>query len=160
MLGLSALKPSLADFWPKQGPQWDALGQTKDGPVLVEAKAHLREFQSPATAASKASRNKINAAMAHTQRALGAAPSADWCDVFYQYTNRIAHLNWLHENSVKAHLVFVSFIGDTEMKGPACPETWRAAFQLANYVLGIRQKHPLHRYIHHVMPDISDLKAW
>lgn len=97
--------------------------------------------------------------MSQTQKALGAAPSADWCDVFFQYSNRIAHLNWLHENNVTANLVFVSFLGDTQMKGPACAETWLAAFQLANYTLGLRQKHPLHRYIHHVMPNISELES-
>ena len=33
---------SLSDFWPKRGPQWDALATFGDGGViLVEAKAYV-----------------------------------------------------------------------------------------------------------------------
>ena len=38
----------LKDFWPRNGPQWDALGKFGDnGVLLVEAKANLPELVSP-----------------------------------------------------------------------------------------------------------------
>lgn len=44
---------SLDSFWPRGGPQWDALGIAEGGDlVLVEAKAHVNELYSPATGAS------------------------------------------------------------------------------------------------------------
>ena len=52
LLGAGDLVPALADFWPQRGPQWDALGRTPDGDLLlVEAKAHIREMFSPPTQA-------------------------------------------------------------------------------------------------------------
>jgi hypothetical protein len=37
----------LDGFWPRGGPQWDALGRAASGePVIVEAKAHLNELYS------------------------------------------------------------------------------------------------------------------
>jgi len=41
LLGIKLNKTPLNDFWPNYGPQWDALGRTSSGKViLVEAKAH------------------------------------------------------------------------------------------------------------------------
>jgi hypothetical protein len=43
-IGQDHLADSLATFWPERGPQWDALGRTDTGEViLVEAKAHIDE---------------------------------------------------------------------------------------------------------------------
>src|SRR3954468_12280315 len=40
----------LSSWWPRGGPQWDALGRAESGEVvLVEAKAHLNELYSPAS---------------------------------------------------------------------------------------------------------------
>lgn len=155
LLGLGHLKPELAGFWPPRGPQWDALGRIGTAPVLVEAKAHIGEFLSPSTSASAASRQQIERAMAATQRALGAKTTTDWCAIFYQYANRIAHLNWLHQNNIPANLIFVSFLNDSEMSGPTTAESWKTAFKIADYALGIPTRHPLKRYIHHVTPDVS-----
>ena len=42
VVGLEEWSGALAEFWPQRGPQWDALGVSNQGDVLlVEAKAHL-----------------------------------------------------------------------------------------------------------------------
>lgn len=153
-LGIEHLALALKDFWPARGPQWDALGRTTDGVVLVEAKAHIREFFSSATTASSKSRQKIDQAFASARADLAVTGSVNWADVFYQYANRLTFLWWLHKNGINAHLVFVSFLNDTELDGPQAPETWHAAFAAANYTLGLPSKHKLAKHIHHVMPDI------
>ena len=41
LLGIKLTQTKLKDFWPAQGPQWDALGRLNDRAYfLVEAKAH------------------------------------------------------------------------------------------------------------------------
>ena len=53
-LGLAHLKSELAAFWPARGPQWDALGVTSAGTVLlVEAKSHIAEMCSPGSQARR-----------------------------------------------------------------------------------------------------------
>ena len=154
-LGLGRLTLGLAAFWPRRGPQWDALGTTVAGPVLVEAKAHLREFFSPGTQARGASQERITAAFAAVRADLGVPADTDWCRQFYQYTNRLAHLWWLRQHGVAAELLFVSFIGDGDMDGPRHAETWQAAFDTADYALGLPRRHALSQHVHHVMPDVS-----
>ena len=76
-LGLDDLDDSLAEFWPRRGPQWDALGRTDRAVVLVEAKAHIPEFISPASQASGASLTKITNAFAKVQSELGIGHRRD-----------------------------------------------------------------------------------
>ena len=47
-IGLDELSEELQKFWPKNGPQWDALGRTSDekAVILVEAKANVPELVS------------------------------------------------------------------------------------------------------------------
>lgn len=160
-LGLGHLADRLSLFWPSRGPQWDALGLAGDVPVLVEAKAHTAEFFSPASQAQAASLEQISRAFAQVQDDLGLSAPSDWAKLFYQYANRIAHLWWLHEQHVDAHLVFVSFLGDDApgIRGPKSAETWRALFAAADYTLGLPARYRLSRYIHHVTPEVSALSA-
>ena len=161
LLGLSHLDASLNDFWPRRGPQWDALGKAGDSVVLVEAKAHIGEFLTPGSKASDRSLQKIDAAFAQVRRSLTATGATDWSVTYYQYANRIAHLWWLRKNGVDAHLLFVSFLGDSDpaIKGPRCKETWRAAYDAADYALGLKKNHKLSRFVHHVMPEVADLNT-
>lgn len=153
-LGLGRLAPDLAEFWPSRGPQWDALGLDGAEPVLVEAKAHVREFMSSPTQAGGASRARIEAALASVKAALGVKDGVDWTGAFYQFTNRPAHLWWLRDQGVPAHLLFVDFLHDAEMGGPSAAETWDAAFDVAACALGLPAKHRLAAYIHHARPDV------
>lgn len=156
-LGLGHLSANLKRFWPQKGPQWDALGVTASGPVLVEAKAHISEFLSPPSQAGLHSRKQIDEAFAAVRADLGVIRGADWAELYYQYANRLAFLWWLRENGVDAKLLFVSFIGDSEMNGPRHAETWDAAFDSASYALGLPKRNRLSSHIYHVMPDIQSL---
>jgi hypothetical protein len=156
-IGLTRLRPALKEFWPERGPQWDALGMSDRGDVLlVEAKAHIAEMCSPGTAAGPVSRERINRALVACADHLGARASrADWTDHFYQLANRIAHLHFLREHNVPAYLVLVSFLNDRDMKGPTTPEAWEAAYEVAFHVMGLPKRHPLAQYMIEVFPDVS-----
>jgi hypothetical protein len=156
LVGLEEWSAALAEFWPRRGPQWDALGVSDQGDVLlVEAKAHLAELCSPATQASEASRDLIKSALSETALAFRARPRAEWTEVFYQLANRLAHLHFLRARSVSAWLVLVNFIGDAEMKGPQTSQEWEAAYLVAYHVLGIPADAPLMRYVLHLYPDVA-----
>ena len=159
-LGLSRLKPDLTAFWPRGGAVWDGLAVASGTPVLVEAKAHVAEFfSSPCAAEAEASRNRIAASLEACKQALGADDRSDWSRCFYQYANRLAHLWWLHQHGIAAHLLFVNFVGDDDMKGPDTPAAWRAVERAADYALGLSTRHPLSAHVHHVHPDIRALAS-
>lgn len=157
-LGVTDLDDVLASFWPRRGPQWDALGRTdSDDLLLIEAKAHVAEMFSPGTQATGASREGIERALAETAEALGAQPKADWTLCFYQYANRLAHLHFLRSRGKPAWLVLVSFTGDDDMNGPETAEVWRAAYSVMDHVMGLRKDHALARYIVHLHPHVAEL---
>jgi hypothetical protein len=77
LVGLEKWSGALAEYWPRRGPQWDALGVSDQGDILlVEAKAHLEEMCSSATQASPASRDRIQAALSETALGFRAEPRA------------------------------------------------------------------------------------
>jgi len=143
LLGIGErLKTPLKDFWPPRGPQWDALGRTKDTVFLVEAKANIPELRSPPTKASQKARDKIISALDKTKRYMGIDDSFRWEAAYYQYANRIAHLHFLKTiNGIDARLVFVYFIGDSSVRGPASENEWRKAIGEAKMKLGIPERH-------------------
>src|SRR6266540_4188718 len=88
----------LTAFWPRGGPQWDALGRAVSGEVvLVEAKAHLLELYSPASAAAEPSLSLIRQSLAEAASALNVREGLDWSGKFYQYANRIAYAWFLEQ---------------------------------------------------------------
>jgi hypothetical protein len=158
LVGLEKWSGALAEYWPRRGPQWDALGVSDQGDILlVEAKAHLAEMCSSATQASPASRNRIQSALSETALAFKAEPRAPWTDVFYQLANRLAHLHFLRSRGVTAWLILSNFIGDLDMKGPQTSREWEAAYLVAYHVMGIQADAPLMRYVLHLYPDVSEL---
>lgn len=132
-------------------------GLVGTAPVLIEAKAHLAEFNSPATQAKGLAREKIAAALGATRTAVGAEGGSDWMARYYQFTNRLAHLHFLHREGVPATLVFVNFLNDTDMGGPADAAAWDGAFRAAEDALGLPRTHPLSPFIRHVPIDVRDL---
>lgn len=157
-IGAEHLSDALHSFWPKAGPQWDALARSDNGDVLiVEAKAHVGELCSPATGASEISRRQIEAALRETAHFLDAEPRAPWATCLYQLTNRLAHLYFLRKHSVPAWLVLMNFVHDTEMGGPDSEKEWKAAYQVAWYVLGLGERNKLAPYIIEVHPDVRQL---
>lgn len=160
-LGLSELTPALDEFWPRRGPQWDALARSDRGDILlVEAKAHVRELCSPPTQASGASRARIEEAFAETWAALGLTPEplAAWTDLFYQFANRLAHLHFLRQHGQPAWLVLVNFIGDEDMGGPATAAEWEAAHAVVRHVMGLPARHPLSPFVLHIHPHVGELE--
>lgn len=155
-IGQASLVDTLGDYWPSRGPQWDALGETSRGDVLlVEAKAHIAEMCSPGTTASAASRLLIDETLTRLAQQLGASPKrASWSDHFYQLANRLAHLHFLRTHGVSAWLVLVNFLDDREMAGPKTTEAWDAAYAVAFHVMGLPRKHPLSPFIIHVYPRV------
>lgn len=155
LLGLERLVGPLGTFWPRRGPQWDALGLSDAGDVLiVEAKSHIADFCSPGTSAGPDSRLTIEGRLVEVAAALGAAPGRAWAEMFYQLANRLAHLWFLRSHDVPAYLVLVGFLGDREVGGPESAETWEAAYNVASYALGLPKRHPLSAYIIHVHPGV------
>ena len=146
----------LSEFWPLRGPVWDGLARTSTGEVLlVEAKAHIPEMVTPASQASKLSLERIEKALAETRRVLAPRTTVSWTGTFYQYTNRLAHLYFLRGiNRKKVRLVFLYFIGDSDVRGPDSREKWEGAIQVTEAYLGLG-RHKLSQYVHHAFVDVS-----
>ena len=128
-------------FWPKMGPQWDALGRTADGEVLilVEAKANVPELVSFCGAKDKESLRTISASLAETQGWLNCRePRVDWKCGFYQYANRLAHLYFLREKAQKegSYLVFLYFVEDSSHI-PTSRDAWNSALKLQKELMGL-----------------------
>ena len=86
---LSEVKFPLKDFWPNNGPQWDALGvcgNEKDEErevILVEAKANIPEIVSPGSAAkSPKSIKKIKDSLDEVKKYLNINSCIDWTGTF------------------------------------------------------------------------------
>jgi hypothetical protein len=139
VLDLDPKKIRLNDFWPNGGPHWDALGKGNDGSVfLVEAKAHIPEMVPPPSGASGESLNTIRAQLERTKVFLHAKANVDWTTHFFQYANRLAHLQFLRfDKGLPAFLVFIFFIGDKDVNGPSTKEEWLGAIELLHSFLGI-----------------------
>jgi len=150
---------TLKGFWPARGPCWDGLARSSDGePILVEAKAHIAEMASPATAARGDSLALIEQSLQRLKEYLGVTQPTNWARTLYQYTNRLAHLYLLRVlNDVPAHLIFLYFVGDADMKGPSTSSEWAGAIRLAHAMLGLPHRHRLSSFIHDVFIDVKSL---
>jgi hypothetical protein len=86
LLGIDEPARPLREFWPARGPQWDALGKTSEGAVvLVEAKAHIAELLSgPSQARSSTSSEIIERALLQASSWYGATPRSPWNGPFDQ----------------------------------------------------------------------------
>jgi hypothetical protein len=143
VVGLDRLRSDLEAFWPDRGPQWDALGLASDGKViLVEAKAHAREMASTC-AARPDSLKLIARALDAAKLRYGAPADRDWLRGYYQYANRLAHLQFLRDRDIDAHLVFVYFLGDTDVHGPDSKKAWALAIDDCHTALGITSEQQL-----------------
>ena len=161
-LGVELGRRPLREFWPRFGPQWDALGRTDGGTVLlVEAKANIPELVSPASGAkSPTSIALIDDSLKEVQRFLGVDTGIDWTGKLYQYANRIAHLYLLRElNRIPAYLLFIYFIGDSDVDGPQTAEEWKAAIEVAERVLGLPSRHRLSEYIVDIFVHVDEFST-
>ena len=154
----------LGEFWPPNGPHWDALGKTRDGQIiLLEAKAHVEEMVGTPTGASPQSLKLIRESLETVKSHVKSRSPADWSTAFYQYNNRLAHLYLLRTlNKVDAFLVNLHFLNADEMASertvvPKTVDEWKAAITLQERFLGIRPKHALSRYMIHAFVDTRDI---
>jgi hypothetical protein len=153
-LSLRALSPDLRNFWPSRGPQWDALGLISDGRVLlVEAKAHIAEMNSSCEARPR-SREMIERAFDSAKKYYAAAGDRDWFRGYYQYANRLAHLQFLRERGIDAHFIGVYFLGDRVMRGPTEIAAWANAIDNCYESLGLLSDSAL-GFIHHVFVRVA-----
>ena len=142
-LGLDSLSIPLKRFWPSGGPQWDALARREGNIFLVEAKSHIGEILSPPSGAKNpVSLKLINKSLSETKSFVGSKTKVNWSSYFYQYTNRIAHLYFLSDNSVN---------------GPETKEEWLGAISLGKKYLGINQN-KLSPFIRDIFIDVKELK--
>jgi len=157
---LNKIKYLLNEFWPKKGPQWDALGVSGNEIILVEAKANIPEMVSPGTSAKNPqSIKKIRNSFDEVKKYLSVSNTIDWTGTFYQYVNRIAHLFYLREkNNIKAHLLFIYFINDVSVNGPKTKDEWLGAIQTMECYLGLAKNYKLRKYIHDIFIDVNDLR--
>lgn len=157
-LGITSLKTRLDRFWPKKGPQWDALGRgNKPEYFLVEAKAKIREIVSPPTSASPKSLKLIKQSLDSCKEYLNIKNPTNWAGTFYQYTNRLTHLYFLRTvNRQPAFLVFVYFVGDKSVSGPESIPEWKAALTVLEGSLGL-SSHKLKKYIANVFVDVKEI---
>jgi len=159
-LGIELRNRPLSTFWPARGPVWDGLGRTSTNEcLLVEAKAHIAEMVSPPSKASPASLAKIERALKETRDFLAPKTSISWSGTFYQITNRLAHLHLLRTlNRVDARLVFLYFVGDSDVGGPVSHDEWEGAIRVTEAYLGIG-RHKLSSFVHHAFIDVEELRA-
>jgi len=150
----------LEAFWPKNGPQWDALGVTSNGVViLVEAKAHIAEILTSSGAKDPGSIKMIESAFSKVLEDLKINTSYSWSAPFYQYANRITHLHFLHNMcGIQAVLVFVHFLGDEEMDGPRTKTEWQQVNGKVREYLGLTKSSILNRVVDAFI-DITILRA-
>jgi hypothetical protein len=158
-VGLDPTQIKLDSFWPLKGPQWDALARTEGGQIiLVEAKANIPEIVSSATGAGPKSKAIIAKALSDTKTYLNLTNDIDWTGIFYQYTNRLAHLYFLREKCrKKAFLVNIYFIGDVTVSGPKTRQEWDGALTVLYTYLGLTH-HKLSKYIANIFIDVNDLR--
>jgi len=147
----------LSTLWPRGEPQWDALGRAASGEVvLVEAKAHINELFSPATGAiAESSIALIQSSLREVQQALGVVDGFDWSKQFYQYALRLAWEYWLDGlNASPTKLVFVYFVGDADVSGPATAAEWRPGIEAVHSALGLTVSRP---FVTDVFIDVPSL---
>ena len=157
-LGISLEYRSLASFWPSNGPQWDALGKTSCGDLLiVEAKAHTPELESPPCGACPSSLALIQQSLREAGQHFKAETTIGWSKVYYQYANRLAHLYFLRElNRLPAWLIFLYFVKAEDVAGPKSAEEWRPAIETMHTHLGVTPSQ-LGPYVIDVFVDVTEM---
>ena len=149
LLGVSFDTLQKTEFWTDMGPQWDGIGKTSERILLIEAKSHIPELISSLKAKDPNSITIIKRSLEKTKKQLGSKTDFDWSKTFYQYANRLAHMNFLRSLYLPSFLVCVYFVNDSEMKGPATVEEWKGAIRLLHRCLGLRE-----RFIQKCVADI------
>jgi hypothetical protein len=157
LLGISIDTVARNTFWPERGPQWDGIGRTSKDVFLVEAKSHIPELISSLQAKDPTSIKTINSSLEKTKKELCSKTDFDWSKTFYQYANRLAHVNFLRRFNIPTYFVCVYFVNDLEMKGPTTVDEWKGAIRVLHECLGLRE-YLLQKWVVDVFVDVSNLQ--
>jgi len=155
-------------FWPQKGDvqNWDAVGKIYFGGsvewLLVEAKSHIAEIESPCGAKNRSSKQAIRLALEKTSRAFGnrSQPIENWLAPYYQYANRLAVLYFLTKECdppVNARLLFIYFYGE-KRRGWKCPQgesEWVQEIQKMTDRLGIDRCCELSQRVHYLFLPVN-----
>ncbi|HMK77360.1 MAG TPA: hypothetical protein VK568_14425 [Thermodesulfobacteriota bacterium] len=159
-----ALQKDWNEFWPvgRGIRNWDAVGWVSfdriEELLLVEAKAHIGEIKTDCQAKHPESIKKIEESLGKVKNALGVPSEIDWMKDYYQVTNRIAFLHFLHEQKIPSHLLFIYFIGDLCSAGRNSPQSereWQPALETQKNHIGLPKGHSLENWIHELFLKID-----
>jgi hypothetical protein len=148
-------------FWPKTGPQWDALATIKNdhgehGVLLVEAKSYPSESYGGGSDANDESRTLIARSLDTVKAYCGVPPETDWMGRAYQTANRLAFLYFLDEVChVPTWLLFVNFVNDSSHH-PTSMAQWAEHCPRLLRELGLHCRAPLLSRTIMVFPDVAD----
>ena len=158
-------KYPLDQFWPKRGPQWDALGYGNGKGFIVEAKSHISELFRDINTSNPESSEFIKKSLDEVKGKI--TPFADkryegdWTKVFYQYANRLAHLYYLRVlNELDIYLVYVYFLNDPYwgINAVSSKEKWEGVISTVKNYLGFGDHpHGLSDYVIDVFVDYNEL---
>lgn len=144
-------------FWPTGSGihNWDAVGWVRSAQgrelLLIEAKGHINEMKTSCGAKDPGSRRKIRQAFEIVKRDLRVSEEKDWMRKYYQFTNRVAALYFLHKQGIPAQLLFLYFVGDRSSRTRECPQSndeWQAPLTALSEHVGISKGHLLGDRIH------------
>ena len=160
ILGINKLNIPLNNFWPKRGPQWDALGKSNNKYFILEAKANIPELKSSGTQASgEKSIKLIEKSLNDVKKYLNVDSSYNWMEMYYQYTNRIAHLYYLRVlNNLDAFLIFIYFLNDSSVNGPKLISEWENEIIELHKNIGLSNNNLLSDYILDIFVDYNHLE--
>ena len=155
-------------FWPQSGSaqNWDGVGKIcvdgKEEWLLVEAKAHKKELNSPCKAQSERSKAKIRFSLEKTKNAFSGSKSTvdNWLSPYYQYANRLAVLYFLMDECnppVPARLLSIFFVGDqrTDADCPQSAEEWEPVLGEMDDWLAIDHRRSLLARVHHLFLPVN-----
>ena len=152
-----ALQKKWERFWPvgRGIHNWDAVGWVCSNEIqellLVEAKAHIEETKTNCQAKDPGSIKKIVEAFEMVKNALGVPNEIGWMKDYYQVTNRIASLYFLHQQKIPSHLLFIYFVGDrrnSRRESPQSKEEWEKILKMQEESVGLPRGHILEDRIH------------
>lgn len=156
LLEINTLNVSLCNFWPNNGPQWDAMGKSQNRIYLIEAKSHLSENKSRCQASSLKSLKLIHQSLDRMAKSFGVPKRDSWLNKYYQYTNRLAHAYYLNElNSIPTTLVFLHFVNDKSMRGYCTKSEWEVGIKKLHLDLGLEKNIP--DYVKNIFIDVSQI---
>ncbi len=160
----TGLRKQLREFWPANGPHWDALARVErkngeHGVILAEAKANIDELAnlSYSCDAGPESLQKIEAALNQVKNELGVATTIDWLGEYYQHANRLAHLYFLYVMcKIPTWLIYICFIKGKKPFEPSLEDEWTDPLENVHKALGLPKTHRLLSRIIYIFPKVGN----